>query len=69
MNNLDYFKTVLSINTLYGQEFFVQFGLFFISSFVISKWHLSTNNKYLNGYTERWCTKYKLLLTSSDISA
>ena len=36
----------------------------------VSKWHpLSTNNKYLNGYTKRWCTKYKLLLTSSDISA
>ena len=24
---------------------------------------------YLNGYTKRRCTKYKLLLTSSDISA
>ena len=34
-----------------------------------SKWHLvGTNNEYLNGYTKRWCTIYKLLLTSSDIS-
>ena len=34
----------------------------------VSKWHpLSMNNKYLNGYTKRWCTKYELLLTSSDI--
>ena len=35
----------------------------------ISKWHiLSTNSKHLNGYTKRWCTKYKILLTSCDIS-
>ena len=27
------------------------------------------NKKYLNGYTKRRYTKYKLLLTSSDISA
>ena len=40
-----------------------------ILPFVIFKWHLvSTSNKYLNSYTKRWCTKYKLLLTSSDIS-
>ena len=26
------------------------------------------NNKFLNGYTKRRCTNYKLLLTSSDIS-
>ena len=25
--------------------------------------------EYLNGYTKRQCTKYKLLLTSSDILA
>ena len=24
---------------------------------------------YLNRYAKRWCTKYKLLLTSSDILA
>ena len=24
---------------------------------------------YLNGYAKQWCTKYKLLLTSSDILA
>ena len=36
----------------------------------ISKGHLlSMNKKYLNGYTKRRYTKYKLLLTSSDISA
>ena len=27
------------------------------------------NTKYLNGYIKRRCTKYKLLLTNSDISA
>ena len=26
-------------------------------------------DSYLNGYTKRRCTKYKVLLTSSDISA
>ena len=37
---------------------------------VIFNWHLvSTSNKYLNDYTKGWCTKYKLLLISSDISA
>ena len=36
----------------------------------VSTWHLlSTNNKYLSGYTKRRRTKYKLLLKSSDISA
>ena len=27
------------------------------------------NNKYLNGYTKRRFTKYKVLLTSGDVSA
>ena len=34
-----------------------------------SKYHTHNFNSYLNGYTKRRCTKYKLLLTISDISA
>ena len=30
---------------------------------------ITNYGKFLNGYTKRRCTKYKLLLTSSDISA
>ena len=33
-----------------------------------SKYHTHNFNSYLNGYTKRRCTKYKLLLTISDIS-
>ena len=42
------------------------------SSFITNKAAFSaiTNyGKFFNGYTKRRCTKYKLLLTSSDISA
>ena len=42
----------------------------FLLPFVIFEWHLlSKNNKYLNDYTKRRCTKYKPLLKSSDNSA
>ena len=34
-----------------------------------SKFHTHNCNSYLNGYTKRRFTKYKLLLTISDISA
>ena len=33
---------------------------------LVSKWHLlSTKNKYLNGYTKRRCTKYKLFVNNN----